>query len=238
MPSGRLSSLGVGELLDRVKRCRSSTGRRAAPRSRTTSSDSTRRPSRRTGDGRCRARPPSLSVAKGRAWRRTAIADGPPVAGDHTGRSARFSRTRFAGQLRTEARCGDRHRGARGVAAGAPSVRNSLHQPTPARCGAVDAWLDGRATPRCDPGRRTTSEASTRLRAVADGCPIAASSGSLSTVAGKRVIWTGRRPQHVGGSMTWVSSAGNSLDERARSMRQGRQPRGAGAERSDAPCRR
>ena len=45
---------------------------------------------------------------------------------------------------------------------------------------------------------------------------------------------TVRRPQHVGGQ-DWASSARASLDERARRRRQGREPREAGAERSDAP---
>ena len=40
-------------------------------------------------------------------------------------------------------------------------------------------------------------------------------------------FWTVRRPQHVGGQ-DWASSARASLDERARSRRQGREPREAG----------
>ena len=47
-------------------------------------------------------------------------------------------------------------------------------------------------------------------------------------------FWTVRRPQHVGGQ-DWASSARASLEERARSRRQGRKPREAGAERSNAP---
>ena len=52
--------------------------------------------------------------------------------------------------------------------------------------------------------------------------------------------WKGRHSGQDGdhnmkGVYEWASSARASLDERARSRRQGRQPRGAGAERSDAP---
>ena len=45
---------------------------------------------------------------------------------------------------------------------------------------------------------------------------------------------TGHRPQHVGGHVCCAVGRGQS-GERARSRRQGRQPREAGAERSDAP---
>ena len=47
-------------------------------------------------------------------------------------------------------------------------------------------------------------------------------------------FWTEGRPQHVG-AYGLASSARASLDERARSRRQGRKPREAGAERSEAP---
>ena len=62
-------------------------------------------------------------------------------------------------------------------------------------------------------------------RTISPWCQRSPERASFSTV---------RRPQHVGGQ-DWASSARASLDERARSRRQGREPREAGVERSDAP---
>ena len=62
----------------------------------------------------------------------------------------------------------------------------------------------------------------------------AAPMGDCQRSSERASFWTVRRPQHVRGQ-DWASSARASLDERARSRRQGREPREAGAERSDAP---
>ena len=88
------------------------------PRSRATSSDSTPRPRRRgrwqvaggehgrqvRGPERPRLAPPSIS-------------GGPPVPGEHPG-GPLTGGSGLPGELRAEARRGDRHRGARGRAAG------------------------------------------------------------------------------------------------------------------------
>ena len=57
----------------------------------------------------------------------------------------------------------------------------------------------------------------------------------LSTVIRNGVILDRTSTTTCRGAYEWASSARASLDERARSRRQGRQPRRAGAERSDAP---
>ena len=114
-----------------------------------------------------------------------------------------------------------------------PGTGESLAQ-FPIRAGDHVLADRGYSTAR---GIRHVVDAGGRLivRVNTGSLPLCTTAGRpCQRALGNDRFWTEGRPQHVG-AYGLASSARASLDERARSRRQGRKPREAGAERSEAP---
>ena len=105
------------------------------------------------------------------------IGGGPPVSGEHPDRPLAGG-SGLPGQLRAEARRGDRHRGARRGASGVVQLGEVGGQGHIVERPAAEPGVRRRAPAYA---RRVfgLTEASTRRRAVCVGRPIAASSGSI-----------------------------------------------------------
>ena len=121
------------------------------------------------------------------APRRPVAGGGPPVPGQHPGRPLADG-SGLPGELRAEARRGDRHRGARGSAAGVVQLGEVGGQGHVVELAAVEPGVQASQRPGVGAAVFSLTEASTSRRAVCVGRPIAASSGSI--LAGESFMFT------------------------------------------------